>query len=252
MNNNVIHERHRSSVWFTPLKIRSLAQHILGPHGISLDPCTHLSNPLQAHAIYTRADNALKRDWAAAIRSVSLESHATLYMNHPFGTGTAWTDKFLETVLAMRQLRGLSLIPARVGSRWYRDYTGASQCFCELDGRLRFEVLKGKRLVPAKDCARWGCVLVYFGPNRARAAAMMSPFGAVRMVNPSPALPSGASSDDVQLTIEQRIPCNVCDGTKAKHGPNCTTLEAHEQRDREDRDRRACLKPDPALRLVKP
>ncbi len=180
----VIYAQHRSSVWFTPAKLRALARLILGMALITLDPCTHKMNPIGAARFFTRADNALKRDWVALLKKCGAGT-PTLWMNPPYGkTIGAWLERFLDCVDRVPHLRALVLVPSRPGARWYRALCDRSQCYCELDGRVRFEVLKGKRLVPAKDCARWGVTLVYFGGNRARVARLLAPFGAVRMVRP--------------------------------------------------------------------
>lgn len=238
MNKNVIHAQHRSSVWFTPKKLRALASRVLGPAPITLDPCTHATNPLGALMYFTRLDNGLKRSWLAELCATKTPS---LWMNPPFGKGiTAWIALFLACVDAQRSMRALVLVPSRVGSRWYRELCDRSQCYCELDGRVRFEVLKGKRLVPAKDCARWGVTLVYFGPNRKRAARMLAPYGAVRMVNASPAHSRGSQVPDLpspQLTIAS-VPgtCSWCGQIDPHHRASCPTLEAHEHRE----ERPAC------------
>jgi hypothetical protein len=241
MNKNVIHAQHRSSVWFTPAKLRALAARVLGMALITLDPCTHKSNPLGAARYFTRADNALKQHWLTVLLA-SGAGTPTLWMNPPFGKGiTEWLARFLECVDRVPHLRALVLVPSRVGSRWYRELCDRSQCYVELDGRVRFEVLRGKRLVPAKDCARWGVTLVYFGANRARAARMLAPFGAVRMVRAlepaERALDLAQCRELAQLTVPfAEGACSWCGKLSPHHHQSCPTLEALEHRE----ERPAC------------
>lgn len=191
-NARVIYQADLSVEYFTPLRTRELVYRVLGG-APDLDPCTIARNPLGAARFFTKRMDAKRQVWWPAGSPAP-----TVYMNPPYGLGINWwVGHFAELAIASRA-RMLALVPARVGSRWYERFTCASQCFVELRGRLRFELRTGK---PAPFNARWGALLVYFGPERASVARMLAPFGAVRMVNPSQRAPRVEVIDPRQLPI---------------------------------------------------
>lgn len=179
-NPRVIHAVHPSSEWHTPARLRAVAHELLGPT-IGLDPATDDRNRLHAARYFTRATNGLASEWTPANATPG-----SVWMNPPYGREIRlWTSLFIMHA-GYWSTPHLALLPARVGARWYREITTAAQCVCELDGRVRFDLPSGE---PAPDVARWGNVLVYFGIDRARAARVLSRFGAVRLVRPSPRTP---------------------------------------------------------------
>lgn len=176
----VIYDAHPSSEWHTPAWLRTLAWEVL--ERIDLDPATDERNQLRAARFFTREQDGRAHRWTDSAGVLG-----NVWMNPPYGKGITelWTADAALYGLGHPESRMLSLVPARPGARWYRRFTGQAQLFCELDGRVRFELPDG---TPAPDQARWGSVLVYYGPDRARAARVLRRHGAVRLVNRSPRL----------------------------------------------------------------
>lgn len=193
-NARVIYAADASVEYYTPAPTRELVYRVLGGRP-GLDPCTSSRNPLGAARWFTKRDNAKRQVWWDRAAGAA----PTVYMNPPYGLGIDWwVDHF--AALARESLAPmLALVPGRIGARWYERFTGACQCFVELRGRLRFELVTGK---PAPFNARWGVVLVYFGPDRARAARILEPHGALRMVNPSPRAPRAVIVDPRQAPLD--------------------------------------------------
>lgn len=216
-NARVIYKAHASPEWFTPTKIRELARLLLGGVAgpacvrgpITCDPATIALNPLGADIAITRGDAVIRglrrtpesssdaqaygKAWAAAItratrRARTPQPLATLYLNPPFGKEIAFWLEALE--VCRRALGGrlasLVLVPARVGAGWYEQATTSADVVCELRGRLVFEVLRRGKLEPARDGAgkpqgaRWGCVLLYTGPQSAWVRRRLGELGAAR------------------------------------------------------------------------
>jgi len=175
-NPRVIHAQHPSSEWHTPEWLRAIAHEVLGD--IALDPATDNRNRLGARRYFTRAENGLSQEWFP-----SDVPAGPVWLNPPYGRGiAAWTSMWLFTA-GYFVTPHLALLPARVGARWYRSITTSVQLVCELNGRVRFDLPDG---TPAPEHARWGNVLCYCGPDRARVKRILDPRGAVRFVVPLP------------------------------------------------------------------
>lgn len=191
-NANVIHAAHSSGAWYTPEPLRRLAHAVLG--GIDLDPCTHNANPLDAATFYTARRSAWRHDWAAELiakldAAPRPRSTVSLWMNPPYGRDVGqWLDAWHETIAKLSAerfvVRGLLLVPARTDTRWYQAASWEqSQATCELRSRVRFERREHGR-VTRGESARWGCALIYYGPDRKRAAAQLRAVGNVRLAQP--------------------------------------------------------------------
>jgi hypothetical protein len=199
----VIYEPNASDQWYTPEALRSLARRVLlRPAGarlaeqIDLDPATSSANPLRAQVFYTQ--DALARSW----RPNNAGDPWSVWLNPPYGREIKlWTQKLVELAALEPQARILSLLPARPGASWYARATNPStiggtpanacQLLCELHGRVTFELADG---TPAPYPARWGSVLLYWGPDRVRAARLLRRVGVVRFG--SACLARNASTDD--------------------------------------------------------
>ena len=188
-NAKVIYKASASVEFITPRWVRDLATDLLGG-APALDPAcpSHTKkilrwyaanplalatalNPMNAAAVGTRMapiGGRRKPDaaaWAAVLRES--ERPQTLWLNPPFGKGIElWTRAAKRAVQLVPAASGLVLVPARAGAAWYRELCEAAQLACELDGRMRFELVTRKGLVPAPNCARWGVTLVYFGDTQ--------------------------------------------------------------------------------------
>lgn len=190
-NAKVIYKADPSCEHYTPLAIRELAHEVLGR--IEIDPSTSERNPMQALRAITQAEGGLTTSWGNA---------QTVWLNPPYGLGIgAWLDSFFAHLRAVDG-RGLALVPARCGARWYRKATEAANVVCELDGRLTFEDRNGQplRFNGKPSPARWGCVLLYVGDDTARIARELRKHGATRIVHPR-ALVKSSTVDERQATI---------------------------------------------------
>jgi hypothetical protein len=205
-NARVIYEAHPSGSWYTPLELRTQAQRWLcdSEGRITLDFATCSLNALNARVAVTRKDNALKRDvpWVRYLDCVEVqhEHHPTAWLNPPFGRDIGeWIDRVLALVDARPELRMVCLLPARPGTAWFSRVRSRAAAVCELRGRLRFERKRGRKLVPARQPARWGCVLVYFGPGRGRVLRDWRALGDVQLGRvqnvPRPAPPDPRQGD---------------------------------------------------------
>ena len=180
-NPRVIYKACPSCEFYTPRLLREVAHEVLGDD-IDLDPATSERNPLGARRFFTRKTDGRNSSWDPPSGSKA----GPIFMNHPFGLteNRLWTSLFRMHV-ARFEVSGLCLLPASVGTRWYRELTTEAQAVCELDGRIVFEDEHGEP-VRGKDGrpqpARWGCVLAYFGPDRARVQRVLSGHGTTRLV----------------------------------------------------------------------
>ena len=175
-NPRVIHAANPSDQWFTPLHLRELAQRVL--RRIDLDPATSAENPLQAVRWFTAADDALSRPWRTLLEAPGPDQDFTIWLNPPYGRGIgAWMQRVHDLTELMPSTRVLVLVPSRPGARWYASSSQHAQLLCELHGRVRFERPDGS---PAPDEARWGCALMYWGPDRKRVAGILRAHGVLR------------------------------------------------------------------------
>ena len=112
--------------WQTPDHILDLVRATLGGP-IRLDPCTVESNPTDALAIYTEADDGLAHPWVGGF-----------FCNPPYGrTLLKWSEH-----IAKQKVEGLVLAPARTDTRWFHNLWEWSDACCFIKGRLRFKGAK--------------------------------------------------------------------------------------------------------------
>jgi phage N-6-adenine-methyltransferase len=100
---------------------------------------------------FTPTEDGLAQEWPAA----------TVWMNPPYKKGLIdrWVEKAYKSSLCGTTV--VSLVPARVGSLWWRTYVRQGEIH-EVPTRLAF-LLDGQR----KDSAAFPCVLVIFYPPEA-------------------------------------------------------------------------------------
>jgi phage N-6-adenine-methyltransferase len=95
---------------------------------------------------YDEARDSLSVDW---VRELPAGVH---WLNPPYKDITPWARKCAETVAARPDLTICFLVPASVGSNWYRDYVEPANAYTLfLNGRLAFMPDKPTWLYP-KDC----------------------------------------------------------------------------------------------------
>lgn len=110
---------------------------------LSVDLAAHSRN----HKARSFLTNSFTRDW----RKLS----GLLWLNPPFDKITPWAKKCAEEG-AFNGAKILLLVPASVGSNWFRDYVANVAHTVFLNGRISFD---GKNPYP-KDC-----MLCLFGFN---------------------------------------------------------------------------------------
>lgn len=206
-NTKVIYAADPSCEYYTGARERQIVSTVLP--WIDVDPCTSKRNPMGASVFYTRRDNGLKRanDWTIALRAaIRARGRAHLYVNPPYGLGILpWLLELYSAVGELgAALHALALVPCRPGSRWYAAATTHCQLLCELHGRPTFEDIRGR---PIRDRhgraspARWGCALLYWGPERRAAAVALRSAGVVRLCRPGPRALARPTVDERQALL---------------------------------------------------
>lgn len=87
---------------------------------------------------YSEADDSLKQEWG---------KDGLLWLNPPFDNITPWARKCAMT----QRTKILFLVPASVGSNWFRDYVYRRALVLFLNGRIAFDPLHPTWGYP-KDC----------------------------------------------------------------------------------------------------
>jgi phage N-6-adenine-methyltransferase len=105
----------------------------------------------KANRYYTKRDNALAHDWT--------KLKGLLWLNPPYADISPWAKKCASTIFHTGgDLEGiLFLVPAAVGSNWFRDHVWGHARVFFLNGRLTFD---GERDPYPKDC-----LLAFFDPD---------------------------------------------------------------------------------------
>jgi len=98
----------------------------------------------QCDAYIDYETNSLEQTWSVFNRRVK---HGWLWLNPPFRDIAPWVEKCHFEMLGGARI--LALLPASVGSNWYRDHVFGKAAELYLNGRLRF--VGCKDLYP-KDC----------------------------------------------------------------------------------------------------
>jgi phage N-6-adenine-methyltransferase len=99
----------------------------------------------QADRYYSEEEDSLKQDWATL--SASSPESGVLWLNPPYTHVKPWLAKCV--VEASRGANIVALVPAAVGSKWFRDNVMNKCDVYFLRGRLMFE---GHTTVYPKDC----------------------------------------------------------------------------------------------------
>lgn len=162
----------------TPQDFLAAARGRLGINAFSFDFACDLKNK-KAKRGWTEKDNSLSKSaeqWAEQCYSDDLEGDTGKWgwLNPPFADIEPWVIKCLETSIAGGRI--VFLVPASVGSNWYRDYIhdqfGVQTLF--LNGRLCFIENWRTTINPAtgkfytsEPLYPKDCILVLFGTNEA-------------------------------------------------------------------------------------
>lgn len=135
------HRGESKQDYATPPEFMRAVNARFGPH--SFDLAAHAANTKHAR-YFTEADNSLIQDWH--------KIDGLLWLNPPFDPIAPWAAKCHAE--AEKGARIAFLVPASVGSNWYRDNIHDQHRVLFLNGRICFD---GKNGFP-KDC-----MLVLFG-----------------------------------------------------------------------------------------
>ncbi len=138
---------HRSKQdYATPRLFLAAVKALLGIDRFAFDLAADATNTV-ADGWYDEACDALSQDWTTL--GINRE---WLWLNPPFGVIRPWAKKCAESGLWIA-----FLVPAAVGSNWFRDYVDGRARVLLLNGRLAFMPDKPNWLYP-KDC-----ILVLYG-----------------------------------------------------------------------------------------
>lgn len=126
---------------------------------IDLDPCTSDLNPVGADMFLT--SDGLEQLWGMLTTS-------SVYVNSPYGRELPkWVGKCVSESTLNPDMEIIQLLPARFGSRWFRDMAESCGAFGVFDKRLSFTI-NGQPVTDknGRPCtAQFDTCLVYFGPN---------------------------------------------------------------------------------------
>lgn len=133
------------------------------PHGIDLDPCWDGLSAVQAERCYDiRADqDGLALPWQGKV-----------WLNPPYSRPAPWLAR-----AAQHQLDGgetLALVPAAVGSDYWRIHVWPFASVCFLNPRPKFSSLHAGSSCHLRDCA-----VLHFGEDRDRFAQIWENRGEV-------------------------------------------------------------------------
>jgi DNA adenine methylase len=135
-----------SDVWGTPPE---LFETLDREFSFTLDPCANEENA-KADRFYTADQNGLLQSWAGE----------RVFMNPPYSEIKAWARKAYEEARAGALV--VSLVPARTGSKWFREYMAPGEVRF-LTRRLKFLLPNGE---PAPHSAGFDSAVVILGPGR--------------------------------------------------------------------------------------
>lgn len=132
----------------TPPEFIDAAKQRLGIRDFAFDLAADMWNT-KAEGYFTKEQDSLSQNWwhAAGV------NHGWLWLNPPYADITPWAKKCSETT----GVNIAFLVPAAVGSNWFRDYVDGKAHVLLLNGRLSFD---GIAPYP-KDC-----ILCLYGPFR--------------------------------------------------------------------------------------
>ncbi|MDE2099188.1 MAG: hypothetical protein KGL39_18180 [Patescibacteria group bacterium] len=125
----------------TPPDFMSAVQNVFGSIGFDLAAS---EKNAKAPLFFTEAMNSLEQKWHMSLLN---------WLNPPYANIGPWAKKCLEE--SQRGCKILMLVPASVGSNWWRDYVHEKASVWFLNGRLTFV---GEKHPYPKDLALilWG------------------------------------------------------------------------------------------------
>ena len=141
--------------WRTP---NWLLHKLYGIFEFDLDSAAATPPNVTARAHYAAADDGLFKPWSGCV-----------FCNPPYGKGIgAWVAKCRREVENGRARVVVALLPARVGTRWWREHVVGSAAVVFLAGRLRFD--------DGENCAPFDAALVLWGAGDGEVAKVVAAF----------------------------------------------------------------------------
>ncbi len=141
------HKRGKSKQdYITPVEFTDATKNRLCVSAFSYDLAADARNA-QASRYFTVEDNALAKPWAGI--------GGWLWCNPPWGHIVPWVRKAYAE--SRRGAHIAMLLPAGVGSDWFRDHVDGKAFVLLLNGRIKF--------VGADDQYTKDCMLLLFGPD---------------------------------------------------------------------------------------
>ena len=126
----------------TPKKLMIAIYDRFGIPGFTLDAAASSENA-QAERFYTEEDNGLEQPW-----------YTWTWCNPPFGNIAPWV--FKANCERVKGSYSMILVPASVGSNWWKDYVHGKAYVTFLNGRITF--------VGATDPYPKDCALLMYSP----------------------------------------------------------------------------------------
>ena len=137
--------------WGTPAEYIALAREVMGQ--IDLDPASneHAQRTVQARQYFTREDSGLVHPWVGRV-----------WLNPPYSHPLLgrFVDKMVSEWQSGNVTEAVTLTQARTDTRWFRKLAGAAICYCNTDGRIKFETPDGVGHSPPN-----GSTFFYFGKD---------------------------------------------------------------------------------------
>lgn len=156
--------------WHTPSVFTDAARKVMG--SIDLDPFSSVeaNNEIDATKIFTLADDALGRSWAAP-------DTKTVWMNPPYSKGLSGkaVEKFLEEYDYGSFKEGIVLMNSSTDTYWFHRMANVCSAMCFTKGRIAFIGTGGKK----SSGNTKGQVFFYFGGKSKRFAKEFADFGLV-------------------------------------------------------------------------
>ena len=149
--------------WRTP---NSVLDRLYDIFDFDLDPAAATPPNVRAAVHYGAGDDGLFKPWFGSV-----------YCNPPYGKGiSAWVNKCRREVASGRAQVVVGLLPARVGTRWWRENIVGSASVVFLPGRLRFD--------DGENCAPFDTALVLWGGSESEIAQVLAAFDGAWLASP--------------------------------------------------------------------
>ena len=150
----------------TPAVYVEAARKVLGSIELDIASNAYAANVVRAERFWTKADNALPRDWSAK----------TAWLNPPYSNRLIqqFVEIWLEHIADGRIKSGIVLVNNATETAWFQSLLGACTAVCFPDHRIAFE-LNGTPIAGN----RYAQTFFYFGPDLAKFAGVFSQFGKI-------------------------------------------------------------------------